>query len=174
MVFDLAITGPAGPDTQAKRCEGFGFIFVVPPNSRISNQKYKNRNPSPVAVTGVLAEVGRAGLCAGAGRPAAEGVAAVSILQRARVVAVRGGERRPGGGDRGGVAELLAVGRGHLRGRRRAARRGRSGPVSPSGRSARGWGGAPARKPRHRELAFFFWGGGLLGEEIKKKLKMVG
>lgn len=69
MVFDLAITGPAGPDTQAKRCEGFGFIFVVPPNSRISNQKYKNRNPSPVSVTGVLAEVGRAGLCAGAGRP---------------------------------------------------------------------------------------------------------
>lgn len=44
MVFDLAIAGPAGPETQAKRCEGFGFVFVVPPNSRISNPKYKNRN----------------------------------------------------------------------------------------------------------------------------------
>lgn len=70
--------------------KGSVLFFFVPPNSRISNQKYKNRNPSPVAVTGALAEVGRAGRCAGAGRPAAEGVAAVSILQRARVVAVRG------------------------------------------------------------------------------------
>lgn len=72
-----------------------------------------------------------------------------------------------------GVAEPLAVVRGHLRGRRRAARRGRSGRVSPSDRSARGWGGARARKPRHRELAFLWGDGVLLGGEIKKKLKMV-
>lgn len=48
-MFDLA-----GPEMQAKRCEGLGFVFVVPQNARNSNKKYSNPNPSPVGLTGAL------------------------------------------------------------------------------------------------------------------------
>lgn len=95
-------------------------------------------------------------------------MAAVSILLRARVVAaVHGGKRRPGGG--GGVAEPLAVDRGHLRGRRRAARRGR---VSPSGRSAAGEAPRPESRDTASWLFYFLFFLVVVGRGLKMLIRV--